>query len=175
MRGTLFLIVGPSGAGKDTLIAAALQRLPQTFVAPRRVITRPIAHGGAEEHIAQDAATFEANERAGAFALTWRAHGVAYGIPATIADDLAAGRHVIANVSRATVPEARRRFRPSRVILVTASPDVLRARLTARGREDAAAIAERLERAPPVEADTIIVNDGPLEEAVDALVTALKG
>lgn len=174
MRGTLFLVVGPSGAGKDTLIAAARERLAHAYAFPRRTITRP-AIPGDEDHIVEDTATFEAHERAGAFALSWRAHGVAYGIPATIAGDLDAGRHVIANVSRATVPEARRRFQPCRVILVTASADVLRARLTARRREDASAIAERLERAPPVEADTIIVNDGPLEEGVVALVNALKG
>ena len=174
MRGTLFLIVGPSGAGKDTLIAAARNRLTGGYAFPRRTITRP-ATPGDEDHIVQDAATFEANERAGALALSWRAHGVAYGIPASIEDDLARGRHVVVNVSRTIVDEARLRFRPARTILVTASPKTLHTRLIARGREDESAVAGRLDRAPLVEPDAIIVNDGPLQAAVDALVEALKG
>lgn len=174
MRGTLFLIVGPSGAGKDTLLAAARERLTQDYAFPRRTITRPAAPGG-EDHIEQDMATFAANERAGAFALSWRAHGIAYGVPASIEDDLARGRHVVVNVSRTIVPEARQRFSPARTVLVTASPDTLRTRLVGRGREDGNAVADRLERAPPVEPDTIIVNDGPLQTAIEALVAALKG
>ncbi len=174
MRGTLFLIVGPSGAGKDTLIAAARERLTNGYSFPQRTITRPATPGG-EDHIVQDAATFEANERAGTFALAWRAHGVAYGIPASIEGELARGRHVVVNVSRTIVPDARRRFGPARTILITAPPNTLRTRLVARGREHGDAVHSRLDRAPAVEADTIIVNDGPLQTAVDALVQALKG
>lgn len=174
MRGTLFLIVGPSGSGKDTLIAAARERLGAGYVYPRRTITRP-ANAGGEDHIAEDLTRFEARERAGNFALTWRAHDLAYGIPASIEADLARGHHVVVNVSRTVVGQARKRFTPTRVILVTASPETLRARLIARGREKADAVAERLDRTPHVEADAIVVNDGPLQTAVDAFVQALKG
>ena len=174
MRGTLFLIVGPSGSGKDTLIAAARERLGAGYVYPRRTITRP-ADAGGEDHLAETAAGFEARESAGDFALTWRAHGLTYGIPASIDEELARGQHVVVNVSRTAVPEARKRFAPARVVLVTASPDTLRTRLVARGREDADALVERLERAPPVDADVIIMNDGALHTAGDAFVDALKG
>lgn len=174
MRGTLFLVVGPSGAGKDTLIAASRDRLPDGYVFPRRTITRPALPGG-EDHLAESMAAFEIQERAGAFALTWRAHGVAYGIPAAIEADLARGTNVVANVSRTVVQVAKARFRPAHVILVTASPAILAARLHARGRESDEEIDERLDRAPPVAADTVILNDGALEPAVEAFVTALKG
>lgn len=173
MRGTLFLIVGPSGAGKDTLIAAARERLPANYVFPRRTITRP-QQPGTEQHVAADTTAFDEQERAGAFALTWRAHGVAYGISATIETDLANGKHVVVNVSRVVVDEAKARFAPARAILVTASPAVLRARLTARGRE-ADDIDERLDRTRPVSADKVIVNDSDLEPAVEAFVIALQG
>ena len=173
MRGTLFLIVGPSGAGKDTLIAAARERLPATYVFPPRTITRP-PQPGAEHHIATDASAFDRQERAGAFALTWRAHGLAYGIPATIETELANGKHVVVNVSRAIVDEAKARFVPARSVLVTASPAVLSARLTARGRE-ADVIEERLDRTHSIAADKVIVNDGDLEPAVAAFVIALQG
>lgn len=174
MRGTLFLVVGPSGSGKDTLIAAAREQLGPRYLFPRRAITRPKDAGG-EDHVAEDTASFEACERAGNYALSWRAHGLAYGIPASIASDLARGKHVVVNVSRAVVGAARAQFAPVRVILVTAPPDVLRARLLARGREDKAAVAERLDRAATVEADAVVVNDGPLETAVAAFLAALKG
>jgi ribose 1,5-bisphosphokinase len=174
VRGTLFLIVGPSGAGKDTLIEASRERLPEGYVLPRRTITRPAQPGG-EDHVPESPVAFDAQERAGAFALSWRAHGVAYGIPATIEADLARGNHIVANVSRTVVEDAKARFQPARVILVTASPAILAARLRARGRETGSDIDERLSRAPPITADTIIVNDGALEPAIDAFVTALKG
>lgn len=173
MRGTLFLVVGPSGAGKDTLIAAARAKLDARFAFPRRVITR--GADPSEDHEAVDAQSFEARERAGAFALSWRAHGLAYGIPASIAAELERGNDVVANVSRAVVADARRRFPNVRVILVTAPSDVLRARLAARGREAGEAIDARVERSVDVAADAVVVNDGALENAVQAFVAALKG
>ena len=174
LRGTLFLIVGPSGAGKDTLIRAARARLDARFVFARRVITRPDDPDG-EDHVAEDAASFETRASAGAFALSWRAHGFAYGIPATIASDLERGKHVVVNVSRDVVEEARARFAPVKVILVKAPPDVLRARLAARGREKESDIGARLTRTREVAPDVIIVNEGAPEAAIDALLIALKG
>ena len=174
MRGTLFLIVGPSGAGKDTLIAAARERLRDGYLFQRRTIARPVQPGG-EDHIPENATSFETQKRAGTFTLSWRAHGTAYGIPATIAADLARGTHVVVNVSRTVVAEAQARFQPSRVVLVTASPAILDQRLRARGREDASGIDERLGRVAEVKADVVILNDGALEPAIDAFVTALEG
>jgi len=148
MSGTLVLIVGPSGAGKDTLIGGAMQALGGVgrFVFPRRIITRPEEAGG-EPHIAQTLAGFEEAERAGAFALSWRAHDLAYGIPGTIRDDLHAGRHVVANVSRGVLDAARDRFARVQIVAVTVPAAVLAQRLAARGRESAQDIARRLERA----------------------------
>ena len=109
--------------------------------------------------------------------LAWRAHGTDYGIPARYASDLAAGRSVVANVSRGAIVDAASRFAPVRVIEVTASPAVLARRLAARGREDEAAIAARLRRAvklPEGVATVHIVNDGTLDDAVRAFVAALR-
>jgi ribose 1,5-bisphosphokinase len=170
----LFLIVGPSGAGKDTLIAAARAALDARFAFPRRVITRALDPDG-EDHEAVDVAAFEAREQAGAFALSWRAHGLAYGIPATIAEQLAASKHVVANVSREVVAEARSRFARTHVVLVTAPAEVLRARLEARAREAGATIDDRLGRVRDVAADSVIVNDGVAETAVQAFLAALEG
>jgi phosphonate metabolism protein PhnN/1,5-bisphosphokinase (PRPP-forming) len=173
MRGTLFLIVGPSGAGKDSLIDAARAALGARFVFPQRIITRLAASG--EDHIPCDEATFAREETAGAFALSWRAHNLCYGIPASIAADLTAGRHVIVNVSRDIVETARGQFKPTRVIEVTAQPVLRAERLRRRGRELDADLEERLARERSVAADATIVNDGALEAAVGAFLAVLRG
>lgn len=178
VRGTLFLVVGPSGAGKDSLIAGARKHLaddPGTrFV--KRVITRAGDAGG-EDHLATTAEAFARERAAGAYALSWEAHGLGYGLPADIEADLAAGRSVVANVSRGVIDEARRRFAPVRVIVVTAPVEVLARRLAERGRETEADIAERLARAgyatPEGDDVTVIENAGALNDAVARLLDVL--
>jgi ribose 1,5-bisphosphokinase len=138
----LVLVVGPSGAGKDTLLNAAREALADDtryrFV--RRVITRP-AEAGGEDHEPVSDVEFATRD----FALSWEAHGLHYGIPADVADDVARGVVVVANVSRSVIATAAAVF-PVRVIDVTAPPEVLAARLAARGRETAADVAARLAR-----------------------------
>src|SRR5664279_1853677 len=101
MSGRLVLVVGPSGAGKDTLIAAAKAALAddRRFVFPRRVVTRE-AIAALEEHDSVSAAEFALREAQGAYALSWAAHGLRYGLPARLVDDLAAGRVIVVNASR---------------------------------------------------------------------------
>jgi ribose 1,5-bisphosphokinase len=175
MTGHLMLVVGPSGSGKDTLLAAAALSLRNDprFRFVRRVITRA---PGIEGNEAIGEAAFAAREAAGDFALSWGAHGLRYGIPADIVSDLRAGSIVVANVSRAVVTEAAERF-PVTILMITA-PDTLRAeRLARRGREGTAAVLERLARiVPPVAAHInmrMIVNDGTIEEGAEALRTCL--
>jgi len=175
--GVLVLVVGPSGAGKDTLLDGARAFLAgdPRFRFVRRVITRP-ADAGGEAHEAIDDAGFAARLAEGGFALHWDAHGLRYGIPADIAADIAAGRTVIANVSRGVIDTARARF-PSRVIVITAPPSVLAQRLAARARESVADIAERLARAAPdprgPDVETVL-NDATPAEGVARFVAALS-
>jgi ribose 1,5-bisphosphokinase len=176
-QGRLVAVVGPSGAGKDTLMAGARASLAGDarvrFVC--RAITRP-AEAGGEDHLPMDPAAFAALRDSGGFALWWEAHGLLYGIPRDVEADLAAGRLVVANLSRTALAEADRRY-PLLVLEITAPPEVRAAHLAARGREDAAAIEARLAREAPLPAGlrvTRVVNGGTAEEGVARVVEALR-
>ena len=177
--GFLVLVVGPSGAGKDTLLrrAAAALREDARFCFPRRYVTRP-AGDPHEDHVALTEEEFHARERAGEFALVWRAHGLGYALPGTVDSLVADGRIVAVNVSRTVVTEARRRFARVGVIQVTASRETLALRLGGRGRESGEESARRLARPAPAFPEGLdvrtLVNDGPLEGAAAAFVGLLR-
>jgi ribose 1,5-bisphosphokinase len=161
MSGRLILVVGPSGAGKDTLLNLARRHFAERadIVFARRVITRPA--DVTEDHEPATEAEFAARD----FALSWQAHGLSYGIRRDIEADLAAGKQVIANVSRGIIAQARESY-PCFLIEISASPEILAARLAQRGRETAADIAARLARVvEKTPADAVILNDTTPEEA----------
>ena len=179
LRGTLVLVVGPSGAGKDSLIAGARVALAadRHVMFPRRCITRA-ADAGGEDHIALTREAFAQRRAESGFLLEWTAHGLDYGIPAGLTMALDDGRMVVVNGSRTVLGEARARYRPLVVIEVTAPPEILAARLAARGRETPADVAARLSRAVaayPSPPDTVtLCNDGALEPAVARFVGLLR-
>ena len=176
--GAMVVVVGPSGAGKDSVMAYAARHFSaQDRVAfVRRVITRP-ADAGGEVHEPIDAEGFRRRAAEGAFAVSWDAHGLSYGIPRETLDRLAGGVTLIANGSRSALADFAETYPRLKVVLVTARPDVLAARLAARGRESREAIMRRLERTVPeivIAADTVVIdNSGPLEEAGEAFVQLL--
>ncbi|MGB0748370.1 MAG: phosphonate metabolism protein/1,5-bisphosphokinase (PRPP-forming) PhnN [Magnetospiraceae bacterium] len=131
--GTLFLVVGPSGAGKDTLIRAARARFAEEtrFVFPRRYITRA-PDPKAEDHMHVDHDTYETMRRDGAFALSWSAYGDYYGVPRDIERDLADGKDVVVNVSRTIVDAVSANFPSVKVIWLTVAPEILSKRLRQR-------------------------------------------
>lgn len=180
LRGALVLVVGPSGAGKDSLIAGARTRLAaaEAFVFPRREITRPRDAGG-EDHLPVEESQFHARRVLGGYLLSWGALGSWYGVPADTLVDLQAGRTVVVNASRTVLDEARARFRNLRIVSVNADDDTLRARLAGRAREDALQIDRRLERARAfrVDGEGVIPfrNDGDLDEAVGRFTKLLVG
>jgi phosphonate metabolism protein PhnN/1,5-bisphosphokinase (PRPP-forming) len=173
----LVMVVGPSGAGKDTLLNAAKAALNNDpkFVFPKRVITRPSV-AELEDHESVTEAEFAVQQANGAYALSWDAHGLHYALPAALADDLKANGVVVINGSRAAIAAAKQRFPATRVILIEASPEVRAKRLAGRGRETEAEIADRLTReVPDTPADAIrIDNSGPLEVGVASFVAALR-
>jgi ribose 1,5-bisphosphokinase len=176
--GRLVLVVGPSGAGKDTLINKARAALAgdKRFHFVRRVVTRD-ADAGLEDHDTMSAAAFAEAKRNGAFALSWDAHGLSYGLPAAIDDEIAAGRVAVANGSRRVIGDALTRYPNAQIVLVDAPQDVRAARLVGRGRESLAEVSARLAREAPLPAGlkvTRIDNSGAMETALAAFLAALR-
>lgn len=176
MKGRLFAVVGPSGAGKDTLIDAARAARPELAVV-RRAITRPQSAGGEAFDGVSDA-DFDARLQSGAFALWWKANGLRYGIPASAIALRDTGRDVLFNGSRAALDQAAVRFPDLVVIRITAPSQVLMERLLARGRETREEITARIARSgldlPAGLRVVDVINDGPLPQATAAFLAALQ-
>jgi ribose 1,5-bisphosphokinase len=176
--GKLVLVVGPSGAGKDSLLREAARMLAadRRIVFPRRVITRPV-FGEAEAHDSMTVDEFLAALESGRFALSWQAHGLHYGIPCSIVDDLKDGRTIVVNVSRTIIADTAKRFLNLAVLQVTAPLAVIAERLAKRGRETAGDIAARLSRdvqpLPQGLDIRAITNDTTLAAAANAFSAAL--
>ena len=102
-RGMLWVAVaGPSGAGKDSLLAGARRLLAgeARIHFARRSITRP-ADAGGEEHEHLDAAAFHSDD----MVLQWRAHGWRYGIRR---EEVARAPVTVLSLSRTVLEEAAR-------------------------------------------------------------------
>ena len=175
--GRLVLVVGPSGAGKDTLIGLARAACAGDvhLVFPRRVVTREAT---AFEDNAQ--VSFEAFREArnnGEFAVHWEAHGHGYALPRAIDDELRAGRTVVANASRTVIEATRGAYADVMVVSITAPAEVLSQRLAARARSSDGQIADRLGRAVDNAAaapDATINNVGSAEHHAQELLRIIR-
>lgn len=177
MGGRLIYLMGPSGSGKDSLIEAA--RLPLRAMnceIVRRVITRSAESVG-EDARGVSPEEFERLERAGDFALAWRANGLSYGIPVQIDQWLEDGRDVLVNGSRANLRHAVERYPTLKAVLLTVKDEVLRKRLLVRGRETLEQIEERIarnalfrDRRSSDVAVHVIDNSGAIVDAVNNLL-----
>ncbi len=176
--GRLILVVGPSGAGKDTLLGLARAACADdpTIVFPRRVITREASASEDNEEVSAEA--FREALAHDEYAMHWEAHGHRYALRRTIDDDIGAGHTVVANVSRTVIPAMRNAYANVVVVSITAPPDVLAARIAMRARGSDGKIEQRLGRtvnevvAAP---DVTIVNVSSAEYHSRQLVRVIKG
>ncbi|MCU1667071.1 MAG: phosphonate metabolism protein/1,5-bisphosphokinase (PRPP-forming) PhnN [Pseudonocardia sp.] len=176
--GRLVLVVGPSGAGKDTLLglAKAVCADDPKIVFPRRVITRQASASEDNEEVS--AGTFQEALARDEYATHWEAHGHCYALSRTIDDDIRAGRTVVANVSRMVIVAMRRAYADVVVVLITAPPNVLAERLAMRGRSSDGKIEHRLHRTVDDAAaapDVSIVNISSAEYHARQFVRIVKG
>ncbi|MGY4314804.1 phosphonate metabolism protein/1,5-bisphosphokinase (PRPP-forming) PhnN [Bradyrhizobium sp. JR3.5] len=176
--GRLILVVGPSGAGKDTLLGLAKAACAddRDIVFPRRLITRQASASEDNEEVSAEA--FQRAAAAGDYAMHWEAHGHRYALSRAIDDEIRAGRTVIANVSRTVIAAARRNYANAVVVSITAPLDVLAARLAMRARSSDGLLAQRLARTVDESTSTpdfTIVNSGTAEYHARQLVRIIKG
>jgi ribose 1,5-bisphosphokinase len=176
--GRLVLVVGPSGAGKDTLLGLARAACAddRNIVFARRVITREASASEQNEEVSLDA--FRQALSRGEYAVHWEAHGHSYALPRGIDDELRAGRTVIANVSRTVIAAMRHAYADVVVVSITAPPQVLAERLAMRRRSSDGKIESRLGRtvdetlAAP---DVTIINTSSAEYHARQFVRIIKG
>lgn len=176
-NGQLIYVMGPSGAGKDSLLGFARERIGARAIFAHRYITRPVSAD--ENHIALTIDEFAARSERGLFALQWGSHGLHYGIGIEIDAWLARGMTVVISGSREHAPVALSRYPEMHFVYIDASHAVLAARLAQRGRETAAQIEERLARRPvfalPHHASLArIDNSGLLAEAGQRLLDKIS-
>ena len=164
-----FLIIGNSGAGKDTIIDEVQRRFPSHYKklkVPQRVITRKSSDSEKFESV--DTETFHKLRESGEFILEWESYDHFYGIRREALDWLEAGHPVLLNVSRSVVQTARKTFPGTRVIFVRVPLDVTADRIIERGRESYKEVLTRVVRAQGhqdyKDADLIVDNvDNPEE------------
>jgi ribose 1,5-bisphosphokinase len=174
--GRLILVVGPSGAGKDTLLALAKAACAEecNIVFPRRVVTREASSSEDNEQLSPEA--FREGLARGDFAMHWEAHGHCYALPHSVQDDIRAGRTVVVNVSRMVVDALRRAYADVVVVSVTAPPQVLAERLAMRARGSDGRIEKRLQRAvDDAVPDITILNVGRAEDHARRLLRVIRG
>ena len=178
MNGPLVYVMGPSGAGKDSVMNRARTLLPSqapVFFA-HRYITRPADSGG-ENHVALSEAEFLLRREHGLFAFDWEAHGNHYAIGCEIEIWRKAGLTVVVSGSREHFLNAHGLDADTHPVLITAPAERLVERLAERGREDSGAAAKRLGRGAAYTVDdarlVTIMNDGALETAAEAFVSLI--
>lgn len=173
-RPPLVYVMGPSGAGKDSVLAGVRAALGpgERIAVAHRYITRPNVAGD-EGHVSVSSAEFSGRASAGLFAYKWSAHGCEYGIGIEVEAWRRAGFLVVVSGSRAHFSTLSEEVVP---VLITADPGTLRRRLAARGRDDSVSIVRRLQREVAIDHPLLLTidNTGPLDDSVHKLLAALR-
>lgn len=174
--GRLIYVMGPSGAGKDSLLGFVRERIGAQVMFAHRYITRPVSDG--ENHVALTHEEFAARLASGVFSMHWESLGLHYGIGIEIDAWLMRGLPVVVNGSRQHAPAALERYPHTQFVHIHASQAVLAARLERRGREDSRQREARLARRPaltlPEQARLITIdNSGLLADAGQQLLAAI--
>ncbi len=172
-KGLLFLLIGNSGSGKDSILNEVLSSWPQNMApikVPQRYITRP-SHK-TEPFLSVSPEEFTKMKTNNEFSLTWHIYDLDYGVPKTVENWLSDGIMVVVNVSRTIIPQARQKFPNLKVIFVKVPFEITLDRIKSRGREaeNDEMFKERVKRAKKnqnfPDADIIIDNSGDLQIAV---------
>jgi ribose 1,5-bisphosphokinase len=171
-------VVGPSGAGKDTLLGLARAACADdgNIVFPRRVITREASASEQNEQVS--VAAFREALTRGEYAMHWEAHGHCYALSRAIDEEIRAGRTVVANVSRTVIGAVRRAYADVTVVSITAPSNILADRIAMRQRSSDGNPAARLSRTvgdAKAAPDFTIVNTGSADYHARQLARIIRG
>ena len=178
----VFVITGPSGVGKGTLIRSLFDRLPelQLSVSATTRAPRPGERDGAEYHFLTRE-QFDARVAADEFVEWAEYSGNRYGTLRSELDRrLARGVPVVLEIEVQGARQVREKMPEAvQVFIAPPSRETLRARLVGRGTDTPEQVQRRLETADAElaaqpEFAHVVVNDR-LEEALDALVEIVQG
>src|ERR1700704_1035827 len=183
MTGNLFIVSAPSGAGKSSLVSAALAE-DKGLALSVSYTTRPPRAGevnGREYHFV-DRKTFDARLGRGEFLESAEVHGNGYGTSQKwIAEARAKGLDILLEIDWQGAQQVRRAFPDAVSIFILPPPPVLRElerRLRGRGQDSEEAIQRRLrdaaeEMSHVAEFDYVIINK-EFEEARRDLTAVVR-
>lgn len=179
--GNLFVVSGPSGAGKGTLLSQVIERIPDAWVSVSAT-TRSPRPGEIEgvHYFFLDTDHFKSLVEQDGF-LEWaQVHDNFYGtLKKSVVDHMNAGDQVILEIDVQGALQVRKALPEAHLVFIdTPSLEELERRLRQRGTETEDVISSRMktaevELAQKMEYDVQVVNDD-LERAVDELVEVIN-
>lgn len=167
----IVLIIGPSGAGKDTLIKEAKKEFKEKINFVKRYITRESDVNESNYYI--DEYAFEILRHNSYFASSWNAHGNFYGIPKRFIKN---GINLI-SISRGRIKDFENLYDNVYTINITLPKEILNQRLLKRGRENKEDIEKRVQREyEKIEAKNLIEFDNlaSIEDSKKNFISLLK-